>query len=158
MKNKLVNIAMKKSKLWMSGKMRHFSAFLLLAALCLTSCQEYTLEDEVPAWLGTSIYDNLNSTGEYTNMVRLIEDLGYKDVLARTGSKTLFVADDAAFERFYSNNDWGVRGYNELSVSQKRMLLYGATRCNCIRQVIQRADLTEPALQEPLIVHAAVER
>lgn len=126
MKNKLVNIAMKKSKLWMSGKMRHFSAFLLLAALCLTSCQEYTLEDEVPAWLGTSIYDNLNSTGEYTNMVRLIEDLGYKDVLARTGSKTLFVADDAAFERFYSNNDWGVRGYNELSVSQKRMLLYGA--------------------------------
>jgi hypothetical protein len=56
----------------------------------------------------------------------MIDDLGYRDVLAKTGSKTLFVADDAAFERFYRNNEWGVRSYDQLSTSQKKMLLFGS--------------------------------
>jgi hypothetical protein len=56
----------------------------------------------------------------------MIDDLGYRDVLAKTGSKTLFVADDAAFERFYRNNEWGVHSYDQLSTSQKKMLLFGS--------------------------------
>jgi len=109
------------------SKVGHRLVGLLVLSLVLTTgCQTYDLEDEVPEWLGSSIYDNLKNDGEYTNMVKLIEDLGYKDVLAKTGSKTLFVANDEAFKRFYSHNNWGVRSYNDLSLSQKKLLLYGA--------------------------------
>ena len=44
----------------------------------------------------------------------MIDDLGYTEVLARTGSKTLFVADDDAYARFYNSGKWGVRSYEEL--------------------------------------------
>ncbi len=98
----------------------------LMAVGGLSACEGYDLAKEDPSWLGSSIYDYLNSEGNYTNTVRLIEDLGYKDVLAKTGSKTLFVADDDAFNRFYQHNSWGVRGYNDLSLSQKKLLLYGS--------------------------------
>lgn len=94
---------------------------------CFYSCNDgYELIDEDPSWLGSSIYDYLKSNGNYTNVVRMIDDLGYTEVLARTGSKTLFVADDDAYARFYNNRTWGVGSYEELSQAQKKMLLYGA--------------------------------
>ena len=94
---------------------------------CFYSCNDgYNLIEEDPSWLGSSIYDYLKSNGNYTNVVRMIDDLGYADVLARTGSKTLFVADDEAYARFFNSRKWGVGSYEELSQSQKKMLLYGA--------------------------------
>ncbi len=98
----------------------------LAAAAGLGSCDGYDLAERQPEWLGSSIYDYLSGEGRYTNMVRLIDDLNYKEVLSRTGSKTLFVADDEAFQRFFQKNDWGVRGYQDLTEAQKKMLLYGA--------------------------------
>ena len=92
----------------------------------LTSCTDYDLDERNPEGWGSSIYSWLDERGNYTNTVRLIEDLGYKEVLAKTGSKTLFVADDAAYERFYSNNSWGVKSYDQLSQSQKKLLLFGS--------------------------------
>jgi len=98
----------------------------LIAVGGLSSCDGYDLAEEDPSWLGESIYDYLKGDGNYTNMVRMIDDLGYAEVLAKTGSKTLFVADDAAFNRFYQGNSWGVRSYEGLSLAQKRLLLYGS--------------------------------
>ena len=103
------------------------TSLAVVAAGCLSSCNDrYELADKQPEWLGSSIYEYLQSNGNYTNVVRLIDDLGYKDVLARTGSKTLFVADDSAFTRFYRKNDWGVANYSQLSDAQKKSLLFGA--------------------------------
>lgn len=117
---------MKRTNKFKPGKINLRLAFMLVMTVFLiSSCKEYTLEDEIPEWLGSSIYDNLKNDGNFTVMARLIEDLGYKDVLAKTGSKTLFVADDDAFDRFFSNNSWGVREYGDLSLAQKKMLLYG---------------------------------
>ena len=98
----------------------------MIAVGGLTSCDGYELAEEDPSWLGSSIYDYLKSDGNYSNMVKLVDDLGYADVLAKTGSKTLFVADDDAFNRFYQKNDWGVHSYAELSYAQKKLLLYGS--------------------------------
>jgi uncharacterized surface protein with fasciclin (FAS1) repeats len=56
----------------------------------------------------------------------MIDDLGLTEVLAKTGSKTVFAANDEAFERFYASNDWGVRRYEDLSESQKCLLLNGS--------------------------------
>ena len=94
---------------------------------CFYSCNDgYELIDEDPEWLGSSIYDYLKSNGNYTNVVRMIDDLGYSEVLARTGSKTLFVADDDAYARFYNSRKWGVGRYEDLTSAQKKRLLYGA--------------------------------
>ena len=99
---------------------------LLVGGTFLSSCQEYDLDEKTPEGYGASIYSWLDEQGNFTNMVRLIDDLDYREVLAKTGSKTLFAADDDAFGRFFQKNDWGVKSYEGLSLAQKRMLLFGA--------------------------------
>lgn len=102
---------------------------LLAVSVCgaIYSCQDdYKLDNESPSWLGSSIYGYLEQQGNYTNFVKLIDDLNYKEVLARTGSKTIFVADDQAFSEFFQTNSWGVRNYDELTQSQKKLLLNAA--------------------------------
>ncbi len=99
---------------------------LLAGSNFFVSCTDYDLDERTPAGWGASIYSWLDAQGDFTNTVRLIDDLGYKSVLDKTGSKTLFVADDAAYERFYRNNSWGVSSYEQLSLSQKKLLLYGS--------------------------------
>jgi hypothetical protein len=54
-------------------------------------------------------------------------------VLAKTGSKTMFVADDEAYERFFKNNSWGVRRYEDLTESQKKLLIFGSMIDNSIQ-------------------------
>ena len=108
---------------------RSLSRWMLGAAVAigtLTACEGYDLAKEDPSWLGSSIYDYLQSEGTFTNTVQLIDDLDYAEVLAQTGSKTLFVADDAAFDRFFQNNTWGVRRYADLTEAQKKLLLFGS--------------------------------
>lgn len=106
----------------------------LLGAMCLLSTcgvtyscsDDMDLEESKPSFLGGSIYDELKASGKYTNVVRLIDDLEYADVLSKTGSKTLFVADDEAYAKFYRNNSWNVSSYEQLTPGMKRILLNGA--------------------------------
>ena len=95
---------------------------LLMGAGMLQSCKDDMLTGQ-PEWLGNSIYERLQEEGTYTTMLRLIDDLGQKEVLSHTGSKTLFAADDQAFEEWYRTNSWGVRSYGQLSQAQKKLLL-----------------------------------
>ena len=105
-----------------------------LGALCLISVcgatysctDEYELDDKSPSWLNASIYDYLQTNGNYKNFVKLIDDMEYAEVLDKTGSKTLFVADDDAFAEFFKSNPWGVASYNELTKSQNRLLMNSA--------------------------------
>lgn len=119
---------------WKRNRQWLLAAGVLLAgSSAMTSCSEYDLDERTPDGWGASIYSWLDEQGNYTNTVRMIEDLGYREVLAKTGSKTLFVADDAAYERFYRNNPWGVTKYEQLSESQKKLLLYGSMIDNSIQ-------------------------
>ncbi|MBQ9357906.1 MAG: hypothetical protein IJT98_11550 [Prevotella sp.] len=115
-----------------------FCISLALTGL-MTACvekNEAVDADKKPSWLGGSIYQELKTptylTGTFTNYLRLVDDLGYAEVLDRTGSKTVFPANDEAFERFFRNNDWGVRSYDDLSEAQKRMLLYSSMLDNAL--------------------------
>ena len=108
----------------------------------VTSCRpDFDLDKRMPEWLGTSIYETLDegfkndSTGEeysFKTFVRLIEDMDQVRILKQTGSKTLFVADDKAFERFFQNcpffdaNGNRVTSYEQLSKAQKSMILNGS--------------------------------
>lgn len=101
-------------------------ALLLLAGSGLTqSCTQDVLDGQ-PSWLGNSIYEQLKSYGNYNYTIRLIDDLDQTSVLSQTGSKTLFIADDAAFEDFFKSNTWGISKYEDLSTGQKKILLNSA--------------------------------
>ncbi len=98
------------------------SAVVLVSAL--GSCSDgYVYNDREPDFLGGSIYEYLQKSGEFGYYLRLIDDLGYDKVLSLTGSKTVFPARDEAFERFFRDNVYGVDSYEKLSPAQKRSLL-----------------------------------
>ena len=125
------------------------SIVLCLTVVCgvFTACtDDYDLDDEgnYPSWLGGSIYEammhpeNLKAgmgnvlQGTFTNYLRLVDDMGYAETLSKTGSKTVFPANDEAFERFYKDNQWGVSRYEDLTDAMKRQLLYGSMLDNAI--------------------------
>lgn len=115
------------------GKTLLGAAGLLSICSVTYSCSDdFDLDERRPDFLKASIYDELKANGNFTTVVRLIEDMDYADVLSKTGSKTLFVADDNAYAKFFETTDWvdgngnPVRSYDQLSVSQKRYLINNA--------------------------------
>ena len=114
-----------------SKAMRHlfcrsaFAACLVGGAMMLPSCQDELLTGQ-PSWLGNSIYERLAEEGNYETTLKLIEDLDLYSVLSKTGSKTLFVATDEAYEEWYRTNEWGVRCYEDLTQAQKKLLFNSA--------------------------------
>lgn len=122
-------------QIWKRG--RHWvlaaAGVLLAGGSVVSSCSEYDLDQKDPEGWGSSVYSWLDEQGNYTNTVRMIDELGYREVLAKTGSKTMFVADDEAYERFFKNNSWGVRRYEDLTESQKKLLIFGSMIDNSIQ-------------------------
>ena len=118
------------------------SALLALALSAgFTGCSDrFDLDDDGnrPGWLGQSIYDELKNPssgkldGTFNTVIRLVDDLGYAETLSKTGSKTVFVANDEAYESFFKNNPWGVSSYEQLSLAQKKQLLFGAMLDNAL--------------------------
>ncbi len=121
----------------------------LAMAWGVTSCKdEYVLDDEKPDWLSKSIYDGLKEDGHYENYLRLLADPDVNpinarpltEVLSRTGSKTVFVANDEAWQEFYRRNaelpeanPWHTAtSYENLSVSQKKLLIHTSMLNNAI--------------------------
>ena len=93
-------------------------------------------EDQAPSWLGGSIYSELQSgdhlEGTFSTYLRLIDDLGYDEILGKTGSKTIFPSNDEAFTRFFANNSWGVSSYEDLTYSQKMLLVKSSMLDNAL--------------------------
>lgn len=120
--------------------MKKLFLYASLFCLGLVSCQKDYLvpEGELPSWLGESIYKELQQAshleGTFNTYCRLIDDMGYADVLSRTGSKTVFPANDEAFARFFDggNNKFGVSSYDQLTRSQKAELLFSTMLDNAI--------------------------
>lgn len=109
----------------------------------LTSCidkNELVDEESKPTWLGESIYGELQNpagkgllNGTFNTYLRLVNDIGYADVLNRTGSKTVFPANDEAFDRFFRSGTWpGVNSYEDLTVAQKKLLLNSSMLDNAL--------------------------
>lgn len=97
---------------------------LLIGASVMQSCKDDDLIlTGQPEWLGNSIYERLQEEGNYKYTLRLIDDLGEKEVLSHTGSRTLFAASDSSYEVWFKKNTWGVRSYDDLKPAQKKLLL-----------------------------------
>ena len=137
---------------------RHSSRMVCLLAACgaMYACHdEYLLDDEKPTWLNSSIYESLQEgatlNGKHVTFNTYLRLLGDKavnpenvrpltDVLSRTGSKTVFVADDDAWDAFFKynatlpeSNPWHyATSYDKLSVSQKKLLIHTSMLNNAI--------------------------
>ncbi|GHV10208.1 hypothetical protein FACS1894162_3140 [Bacteroidia bacterium] len=108
--------------------------FLLGLTVWFSACSDwvddYEMNDHEPNYLKSSIYDYLKEDGHYTYFTRIIdmsseEGINYKEVLSKTGSKTLFVANDEAFEEFFANNNLGIKKFEDFSRAQCRSILFG---------------------------------
>ena len=110
-----------------NAKQRHYwmiaACGLLIGTSALQGCKDDDVLTGQPSWLGNSIYERLDEDGNYKTMLKLIDDLGQHEVLSHTGSKTLFAANDEAFQKWFGNNSWGVSSYDKLSLAQKKLLL-----------------------------------
>ncbi len=99
---------------------------LILGAGILQSCEKEILTGQ-PEWLGNSIYERLQegitvndgSVKTFDTTLRLIDDLGYKSTLSKTGSKTIFATPDDAYAEWFSKK--GIT-YDQLTLAQKKRL------------------------------------
>ncbi len=116
--------------------MRKFSFCVGLVALTaglLASCSDdYAYDNKEPDWLGNNIYDYLAERGEYSTYLALADALDQKEVLKRTGSKTLFPATDEAYSAYLQPR--GIYGTGKAAVDQMspamRRFLYNPTMLN----------------------------
>ena len=144
--------------------MKKLFLYASLFCLGLGSCtKDYVVpEGELPSWLGESIYKELQHSsqldGTFTTYCRLIDDLGYKEVLSKTGSKTIFPANDEAFARFFAggNNKFGVSSYDQLTHAQKAELLFSTMIDNAILvgTLSNLQNSTGKMVQGQLVKHA----
>ena len=124
--------------------MKKLFLYASLICMAMVSCSKDYLVDEenLPSWLGESIYGELKNpkslNGTFNTYIRLIDDLGYADVLGKTGSKTVFPANDAAFEAYFAggNNRYGATSYDDLTYNQKAQLLYSSMLDNAFLMAI----------------------
>ena len=109
---------------------------------------EFILDDEKPSWLSSSVYSSLEQKGNFRTYLRLLADKDVNpegvrpltDVLNQTGSKTVFVADDEAWDAFFAanaklpeSNPWHyATSYENLSPSQKKLLIHTSMLNNAI--------------------------
>ena len=134
-------------------KVGKYISMACLWFVCATvqSCRdEYYYDDREPEWLGESIYDYLESKGNFTLFMKVIEDLNYKEVLSKTGSKTLFVADDEAFLQGIKE-EWGYDSYEQLTPAHKRVILYNAMLDNAYLLELMSNMPSANANSEPVI-------
>lgn len=124
---------------------KFFFCVSLVCSGVLTSCvdkNELVDADSKPEWLGGSIYQELKNPrffeGTFSTYLDLANDLGYTETLDRTGSVTVFPANDEAFDRFFATTNWKkgdgsyVRSYKDLSLAQKKLLFYSSMLDNAL--------------------------
>ena len=105
---------------------RHFCLCAVFCLPFLTSCRDdYFYDNEEPEWLGKNVYDYLLDKENYTTYLTLIDQLGYREILQRTGSKTIFPANDEAYADFFRSHNLSGNGADivkGMTPSQQRVL------------------------------------
>lgn len=93
-------------------------SLLILLVLTGLSCNNsYEYLEHSPEWIGDNIYATLQKDGRFDTYLKLLSrmDTSYIEVLKRTGSRTLFVPTDSAFEAFFANNPYGFNSQADMS-------------------------------------------
>ena len=126
----------------------------MAVAFGFSSCRpDFDLDKRFPSELGTSIYETLDEGFDghtFKRFIAIIDALKYRETLERTGSKTLFVADDVAFERFLAKcplaNNQPIR-FEDLTLAQMKEIFYGSM-LNNVYQVAALSNTSGPTIGE----------
>lgn len=138
-----------KNRFSVIGKHTARAFCIVVACGLIGSCKdEYKLDDEKPEWLNSSVYESLQAKGVFNNYLRLLGDPDVNptgarpltEVLSRTGSKTVFAANDQAWAQFFQDNaklpetnPWhNATSYERLTEAQKKLLIHGSMLNNAI--------------------------
>lgn len=81
---------------------------------------DYEWAQETPSWLGESIYGELSRRGNFSIYLKMVDDLGQTDFLSKTGSLTVFVADDDTYRAYFKAHGMDE---NNLTPSMKKYLV-----------------------------------
>ena len=134
---------------------KHASGIVCLLALggTFAGCSDdYHLDEAKPSYLNESIYETLVNSKDYEYYLKLIADPELNsglhegetpelvEILSRTGSRTVFAANDDAWKAFFENNaklpaanPWhNATCYENLSKAQKLLLLNTSMLPNAI--------------------------
>ena len=98
-------------------------AYISILLCILTSCQKDTFNEyyERPASLANPIYQQLQTRGNFSSFLSLIDKGGYKDILNAAGYWTIFAPNDEAFKAFLKLK--GINSLNDINAASARSLV-----------------------------------
>ena len=104
---------------------KFFPFFILLVAVF--SCNDdYLFLEKKPEHIGDkTLYQIIQNDGRFDTYFELLQhtDSAYIEILNRTGSRTLFIPTDEAFEQFFQENGYGIKSVNDMSKTMIRTFL-----------------------------------
>lgn len=97
------------------GRLFTSSCCFLLLLGTLAGCQKKNFDEYYarPDGIGAPIYPQLQSRGNFSNFLTLVDKAGYKDILSSAGWWTLFAPNDAAFGKYFQEK--GISGVDKIS-------------------------------------------
>ena len=108
----------------MNRNLRIPSGFLLLL-LFLSGCvkKEFEAFYARPDNLAQPIYQQLEARKNFISLLACVDKAGYKDILSKAGYWTFFAPNDAAFQKYFTENN--VSGVSAIdSVTAKKIVTY----------------------------------
>lgn len=123
-----------------------FSFTLLIPTGCESKFDDFEVS---PNWLGPNIYDYLKEQKNFTIYLKLVDDCDYTETMQKTGSVSVFVADDEAFARFFANNDLGITSYDDMPQSVKYMIMRSGLLTNAY--LTEKLSTTESGNQGQIL-------
>lgn len=125
--NKTVNYSKIMGRLFTSSY-----CFLFLLWI-LAGCQKKNFDDYYarPDGIGAPIYQQLQSRGNFSHLLALVDKAGYKDILSSAGWWTMFAPNNAAFDKYFQEK--GISGVDVISAADaaaivKYSLVYNGYR------------------------------
>ena len=97
-------------------------ALLLASALLLPSCSDMDEYFETPSWIQGSIYEKLQSEGNYSQFLKGVEKIGYTPILNGKAILTVMAPDDNAMKT-YLQDTYQVQDITDLSVDEIKKLI-----------------------------------
>ncbi|PTQ98137.1 uncharacterized protein DUF4993 [Mucilaginibacter yixingensis] len=94
--------------------LKNLSCLLCLLAV-FGSCRKKAFDEYYgrPANLAPPIYQVLDSRGNFTTLLKLVDLAGYKDILGSAGYWTFFAPNDAAFQKYFAANNTSLAAINQ---------------------------------------------
>jgi uncharacterized surface protein with fasciclin (FAS1) repeats len=97
---------------------------LFCAVIFISSCRKQAFDDYYgrPDNLQPPIYQVLQDRGNFTSLLAVIDKSGYKSTLSAAGYWTFFAPNDAAFQKYFSDNSVSLANLD--SVTARKIVTY----------------------------------